>query len=99
MLARNLALMRSVGKLGIPRERKLAVRRSGLNSKVLTLFSEVGRDMSRWPIRELRILAGLMPGQRHRWGRVLWKGIRRVNNRAGHLFRQAAYSLHHDPSP
>jgi transposase len=30
---------------------------------------------------------------------VLWKGRRRVHNRAGDLFRLAAYSLHHDQSP
>jgi len=32
-------------------------------------------------------------------GRVLWRGMRRVRNRAGHLFRLAAYSLHHDETP
>jgi transposase len=32
-------------------------------------------------------------------GRVAWRGMRRVHNRAGELFRMAAYSLHHDKSP
>ena len=29
----------------------------------------------------------------------MWRGMRRVHNRAGELFRLAAYSLHHDQSP
>src|SRR5437762_873975 len=32
-------------------------------------------------------------------GRVLWRGMRRVHNRAGDLFRMTAYSLHHDQTP
>ena len=32
-------------------------------------------------------------------GRVLWKGRRKVNNRAGQLFRMAAFALHHDQTP
>jgi hypothetical protein len=32
-------------------------------------------------------------------GRVAWRGMRRVHNRAGELFRMAAYSLHHDKTP
>jgi dipeptidyl aminopeptidase/acylaminoacyl peptidase len=32
-------------------------------------------------------------------GRVLWKGTRKVRNRAGQMFRQAAYSLHHSLTP
>ena len=30
---------------------------------------------------------------------MAWKGMRSVHNRAGDLFRLAAYSLHHDQSP
>ena len=30
---------------------------------------------------------------------MLWRGMRRVHNRAGELFRIAAYSLHHDQTP
>jgi hypothetical protein len=29
----------------------------------------------------------------------VWRGRRRLHNRAGDLFRMAAYSLHHDPTP
>jgi transposase len=72
----------------------------GLNSMVLTLFSEVGRDLSRWPTSgNFASWLGLCPDNDISGGRVLWKGMRRVNNRAGDLFRLAAYSLHHDPSP
>jgi len=72
----------------------------GLNSMVLTLFSEVGRDMSRWPTSgEFVSWLALCPDNDITGGRVAWKGMRAVHNRAGELFRLAAYSLHHDPSP
>jgi hypothetical protein len=32
-------------------------------------------------------------------GKLLWRGARRVKNRAGHLFRLAAFSLHHSLTP
>ena len=32
-------------------------------------------------------------------GRVLWKGTRKVRNRAGQIFRMAAYSLHRSSTP
>ena len=32
-------------------------------------------------------------------GKVLWRGNRRVKNRAGTLFRLAAHSLHHNQTP
>ena len=32
-------------------------------------------------------------------GKLLWRGVRTVKNRAGHLFRLAAFSLHHSPTP
>jgi hypothetical protein len=48
----------------------------------------------------VRVLAGIVPGQRHhrRAGGVAGQA-ERVHNRAGDLFRMAAYSLHHDKSP
>ena len=30
---------------------------------------------------------------------MLWKGTRKLQNQAGQLFRQAAYSLHHSLTP
>ena len=72
----------------------------GLNAMVLTLFSEVGRDMSRWPTSgQFASWLALCPDNDISGGRVLWKGMRTVHNRAGDLFRLAAYSLHHDQSP
>ena len=32
-------------------------------------------------------------------GKLLWRGARKVKNRAGHLFRMAAFSLHHSRTP
>jgi len=72
----------------------------GLMGMVLTLFSEVGWDMSRWPTAEnFASWLGLCPDNDISGGRVLWKGKRKVKNRAGDLFRLAASSLHHEQSP
>jgi transposase len=72
----------------------------GLMAMVLTLFSEVGRDMSRWPTAgQFVSWLALCPDNDISGGRVLWRGMRRVHNRAGDLFRMAAYSLHHDQTP
>ncbi len=72
----------------------------GLMVMVLTLFSEVGRDMSRWKTAAHFVSwLALCPDNDISGGRVLWKGMRKVHNRAGDLFRMAAYSLHHDPTP
>ena len=40
---------------------------------------------------------GLCPDNDISGGKVLWRGDRRVKNRAGTLFRLAAHSLHRDP--
>jgi transposase len=72
----------------------------GLLMMVFRLFSEVGRDMSRWPTAAHFVSwVGLCPDNDISGGRVLWKGRRRVKNPAGQLFRLAAYGLHHDQSP
>jgi hypothetical protein len=72
----------------------------GLNAMILTLFSEVGRDMSRWPTSgQFVSWLALCPDNDITGGRVVWKGMRMVHNRAGDLFRLAAYSLHHDQTP
>lgn len=72
----------------------------GLLTMVLTLFSELGRDMSRWKTAgQFVSWLALCPDNDISGGRVLWRGRRRVHNRAGDLFRMAAYSLHHDQSP
>lgn len=72
----------------------------GLMTLVLMLFSEVGRDMSRWPSAAHFVSwLGLCPDNDISGGKVLWRGARRTKNRAGTLFRLAAYSLHHDKTP
>jgi transposase len=72
----------------------------GLMAMVLTLFSEVGRDMSRWPTAGHFVSwLALCPDNDISGGRVLWRGMRKVQTRAGELFRLAAYSLHHDQTP
>jgi len=71
----------------------------GLMGMILTLFSEVGRDMSRWPTSgQFVSWLALCPDNDITGGRVVWKGMRKVHNRAGDLFRLAAYSLHHENS-
>jgi transposase len=72
----------------------------GLMALVFMLFSEVGRDMSRWPTAAHFVSwLGLCPDNDISGGKVLWRGARRTKNRAGTLFRLAAHSLHRDPSP
>jgi transposase len=72
----------------------------GLETMALRLFGEVGRDMSRWPTADhFASWQGLCPDNDISGGRVLWKGTRGVQNRAGQLFRHAAYSLHHSLTP
>jgi transposase len=72
----------------------------GLMMLVFMLFSEVGRDMSRWPTAAHFVSwLGLCPDNDISGGKVLWRGTRRTKNRAGTLFRLAAHSLHHDQTP
>jgi transposase len=72
----------------------------GLMMLVFMLFSELGRDMSRWPTAAHFVSwLGLCPDNDISGGKVLWRGARRTKNRAGTLFRLAAHSLHRDPSP
>ena len=72
----------------------------GLMMLVFMLFSEVGRDMSRWPTAAHFVSwLGLCPDNDISGGKVLWRGARRTKSRAGTLFRLAAHALHRDPSP
>lgn len=72
----------------------------GLMTLVFMLFSEVGRDMSRWPTASHFVSwLGLCPDNDISGGKVLWRGARRTKNRAGTLFRLAAHSLHRDQTP
>jgi len=72
----------------------------GLMALVLLLFSEVGRDMSRWPTAAHFVSwLGLCPDNDISGGMVLWRGARRTKNRAGTLFRMAASSLYREQAP
>jgi hypothetical protein len=72
----------------------------GLMKLVLVLFTELGRDMSRWPTAAHFVSwLGLCPDNDISGGRVLWRGMRKRQNRAGQLFRLAAHALHHDQTP
>jgi len=72
----------------------------GLLMMVFRLFSEVGRDMSRWPTAAHFVSwLGLCPDNDISGKRVLWRGRRKVKNPAGQLFRLAAYALHHEQTP
>ena len=72
----------------------------GLETTALTLFSELGRDMSRWSTAACFVSwLALCPDNDISGGRVLWKGMRIVKNRAGQMFRMAASSLHHSQTP
>ena len=72
----------------------------GLETLPLPLFSEVGRDMRRWESSgHFASWLLLCPDNDISGGRVLWKGMRKGNNRAGQMFRLAANSLHHNNTP
>lgn len=72
----------------------------GLEENALPLFSEVGRDMTKWPTAgHFASWLNLCPDNDISGGKTLWRGMRNVKNRAGHLFRFAASSLHHSPTP
>jgi len=59
------------------------------------------RDLaSRWPTAPHFVSwLNLCPDNDISGGRVLWRGTRKGQNRAGQIFRMAAYSLHRSPTP
>jgi transposase len=72
----------------------------GLETNVVPRFREIGRDLGRWPSAGHFVSwLSLCPDHDISGGRVLWRGIRRANNRAGQIFRLAAQSLHRSPTP
>jgi transposase len=72
----------------------------GLEFLALLLFSEVGRNMNRWKTAGCFISwLALCPDNDISGGRVLWRGKRKAHNRAGQLFRMAAYSLDRSATP
>lgn len=72
----------------------------GVENQALRLFSEVGRDLSRWPSAgHFASWCGLCPDNDKSGGKVLWRGVRPVRNLTGQLFRLSAHSLHHSLTP
>jgi hypothetical protein len=72
----------------------------GLEENALPLFSKVGRDMTKWPSAgHFASWLNLCPDNDICGGKTLWRGMRTVENRAGHLLRLAASSLHRSPTP
>jgi hypothetical protein len=72
----------------------------GVETIALPLFSEVGRDLSKWPTAaHFASWLGLCPDNDISGGRVLWRGARKIKNRAGQLFRLAAHSLYRNLTP
>jgi transposase len=72
----------------------------GLAFLALQLFSEIGRDMSRWATAAQFVSwLALCPDNDISGGRVLWRGTRKAQNRAGQFFRMAAYSLDRSQTP
>lgn len=72
----------------------------GLEFLALQLFSELGRDMSRWATAACFVSwLALCPDNDISGGQVLWRGTRKAHNRAGQIFRMAAYSLDRSPTP
>ena len=71
----------------------------GLAKNILALYTEVGRDMSRWPTAaHFASWVTLCPDNDISGGRVLWRGTRHFKNRAAQMFRMAAYGLHRSRS-
>ena len=72
----------------------------GLARNVVGLYSEIGRDMSRWMTSaHFTSWLTLCPDNDISGGRVLWRGTRHQKNRAAQLFRLAAYGLHRSQTP
>ena len=71
----------------------------GMEGNVLALFSEIGRDLSRFPTAANFVSwLGLCPDNDKSGGQVLWRGTRKITQRAAQLFRLSAHSLHRNQS-
>jgi transposase len=67
----------------------------GMQGNVMALFSEIGNDLSRFPSAAHFVSwLGLCPDNDKSGGQVLWRGVRKIQQRAGQLFRLSAHSLH-----
>ncbi|HEU0139654.1 MAG TPA: transposase [Bryobacteraceae bacterium] len=70
----------------------------GLEQSGLSLLTELGPDLSRFPtVGQFVSWLALCPDN-DKSGNRWWRGSRDVNNRAGQIFRQCAHSLHRNQS-
>lgn len=70
----------------------------GLNT--YTLIGEVGADLRAFPTSGHFVShMGLCPDNDISGGKVLWRGSRKIHNRAAQVFRLAASTLHHSQNP
>ena len=60
------------------------------SAKSAAICPDDGRPLCTW--------LALCPDNDISGGRVLWRGARKLKNRAGQLFRVAAYALHRSPT-
>lgn len=68
-------------------------------SLALTILSEIGTDMSKWPtVKQFASWLGLAPHHDISGGKVLRSRTLPTHNRAGQAFRQAAISVARSPS-
>ena len=71
----------------------------GIQGNVMALFSEIGNDLSRFPsAAHFASWLGLCPDNDKSGGQILWRGVRKIQQRAGQLFRLSAHSLHRSQS-
>jgi hypothetical protein len=76
-----------------------ALQIPGLERLSMTLFSEVGRNLSPFPTAAHFVSwLGLCPDNDKSGGKC-WRAARKVNNKAGQMFRMAAYSLSRADNP
>lgn len=73
----------------------------GIQGTAISLFSEVGRDLvgQFGSAGEFSSWLGLCPDNDKTGGKVVWRGVRHVHNRAGQMFRNAANGLHRSQTP
>lgn len=73
----------------------------GIDGLALPIFSEVGRDLkSRFPdAAHFAAWMGVCSDNDKSAGKVLWKGVRKIKNRTGQMFRMAAAALHNSRTP
>ena len=72
----------------------------GVETIAFPLFSEIGRDLSKWSTAShFASWLGLCPDNDISGGRVLWKGVRKVKNRAGQMFRPSGTFTASKPHP